>query len=101
MMLNELYKRPLERTPDKDAIIFKDRSLSYSELDENTRKHAATLSSLGIGFNDRVALFMGNRPELIELYLACFVIGAVAVPLNPVFRPTRSSTPARRARPSS
>lgn len=86
MMLNQLYRKPLERTPGKDAIIFKDRSLSYRQLDETTRRYAATLWGLGIGHGDRVALFMGNRPELIELYLACFFIGAIAVPLNSRFQ---------------
>jgi len=33
-----------------------------------------------------VAIFMRNRSEFIELYLACFRIGAVAVPLNHRFQ---------------
>lgn len=86
MMLNQIYKKPLEHAPDKAAIIFKDQSLTYRQLDEATRQYAATLSDLGVGYGDRVALFMGNCPELIELYLACFFIGAVAVPLNDRFQ---------------
>ena len=86
MMLNEIYEKPLKNAPDKASIIFKDQLLSYRQLDETTRQFANTLSSLGIGYGDRVALFMGNRPDLIELYLACFFIGAVAVPLNSRFQ---------------
>lgn len=82
MMRSEIYEKPLKNAPDKAAIIFKGQLLTYRQLDETTRQFAATLSSLGIGYGDRVAFFMGNRPELIELYLACFFIGAVALPLN-------------------
>lgn len=82
MMLNTIYQNSLHNNPDKDAIIFKEQSLTYRQLDETVRQYAATLSSHGIGYGDRVAMFMGNRPELVELSLACFFIGAVAVPLN-------------------
>lgn len=85
-MLNEIYKKPLKNKPDKDAIIFKGQSVTYRQLDETTRQFSATLTSLGVGYGDRIALFMGNRPELIELYLACFFIGAVALPLNSRFQ---------------
>jgi len=86
MMLNEINKKALEKTPDKNAIIFNRESLTYRRLDESTRRFATTLKGLGIGYGDRIALFMRNRPELIELYLACFFIGAVAVPLNSRFQ---------------
>ena len=86
IMLNEIYKKPLKNKPDKDAIIFKGQSVTYRQLDETTRQFSATLTSLGVGYGDRIALFMGNRPELIELYLACFFIGAVALPLNSRFQ---------------
>jgi len=82
IMLEGIYARALKLSPDKAAIIFRGQSLSYRQLDEATRQFASTLASLGVGYGDRIAFFMGNRPELIELYLACFFIGAVAVPLN-------------------
>ena len=49
MMLNQIYKKPLEHAPDKAAIILKDQSLTYRQLDEATRRYAATLSDLGVG----------------------------------------------------
>ena len=43
---------------------------------------------MGVGHGDRVAIFMRNRTEFIEVYLACFRIGAIAVPLNHRFQTT-------------
>jgi non-ribosomal peptide synthetase component E (peptide arylation enzyme) len=54
MMLTEIYAKPLRNAPDKAAIIFKDQSLSYRQLDETTRQFAATLSSLGIGYQTSI-----------------------------------------------
>ena len=57
MMLNEIYKTPLKKTPDKDAIIFNEESLTYRQLDESTRRFVTTLKGLRIGYGDRIALF--------------------------------------------
>jgi len=82
MLLYELFEETLKNNPDKEAIIFKERSTSYRELDESMKRSARALISLGIKRGDRVAIFMGNCVELIELYFACFRVGAIAVPLN-------------------
>src|SRR5574341_1169006 len=82
MLLCELFEETLKNSPDKEAIIFKGKSTSYGELDESMKRSARALISLGIKRGDRVAIFMENRVELIELYFACFRVGAIAVPLN-------------------
>lgn len=86
MMLRELYDRVSKNTPDKSAMIFRDQTYTYRHLVQAIDGHVAGLTRLGIGYGDRVGLFLGNRPELIELYFACFIIGAVAVPLNDRFQ---------------
>jgi acyl-CoA synthetase (AMP-forming)/AMP-acid ligase II len=86
MMLADLYGKPLAETPEKTAIVFKDRSLTYAQLDEMVRRYIAALAHLGVGLGDRVALFMGNRPEFFALEFACFSLGAVCVPLNARFQ---------------
>ena len=82
MLLYELFEETLKNNPDKEAIIFKGKSTSYRELDESMKRSARALISLGIKRGDRVAIFMGNCVEVIELYFACFRVGAIAVPLN-------------------
>ena len=82
MILHQLYENQLIKTPDKEAIIFKGKSTSYRELDDSIKRSARALINLGIKRGDRVALFMNNCLELIELYFACFRTGSIAVPLN-------------------
>ena len=89
MMLQELYETLLKNTLDKSAITFRDESLTYRQLVDAIKDHVTALTWLGIRYGDRVGLFMGNRPELIELYFACFAMGAVAVPLNDRFQTQR------------
>jgi acyl-CoA synthetase (AMP-forming)/AMP-acid ligase II len=80
MLLYKLFEEALKNNPDKEAIIFKGRSTSYRELYDLMNRSARALLSLGIVRGDRVAIFMENRVELVELYFACFRIGAIAVP---------------------
>ena len=88
MLLNEIFDEAVEQTPDKRAIICAKDSCTYVQLSDKMDLWAKTLLSLGINKGDRVALFMQNRIELVQLYFACFRIGAIAVPLN-----TRYQTP--------
>ena len=88
MLLYEILDRQIDENPDKRAVICESESCTYGQLDERMNLWAETFLSLGIKRGDRVALFMKNRVELVQLYFACFRIGAIAVPLN-----TRYTTP--------
>jgi len=81
-LLSSLYEKGLKSSPDKAALIFKDKYLCYSEFDNLVNKSANALYSLGIRRGDRVALYLYNCLELIVLYHTCFKIGAVSVPIN-------------------
>ena len=86
MLLYEILDKIVERNPDKKAVICGKESCTYSQLSDRMNLWAETLLSLGIKRGDRVALFMKNRVELVQLYFACFRIGAIAVPLNTRYR---------------
>ena len=86
MSLNLLLKDALAATPDKPALVFEETSTSYRALADAVERSARGLLSLGVSPGDRVAIFMRNRSEFVELYLACFRIGAIAVPLNHRFQ---------------
>ena len=68
--------------PNKPAIIFDGRTLSYLELDREAQRRALTLIAAGVGPGDLVALHMDNGSELAVGYFACFYAGAIAVPVN-------------------
>ncbi|RLC22625.1 MAG: long-chain fatty acid--CoA ligase [Deltaproteobacteria bacterium] len=71
-----------ELHPDKGAIIFEGREISYLELHRRADRTSCWLQSLGIEKGDRVAVMMNNCPEFIEIYLACSRLGAIFVPVN-------------------
>ncbi|MDR4460562.1 MAG: acyl--CoA ligase [Nitrospirales bacterium] len=80
--LQSLLSRPLAMTPEKVAIRFCERALSYKELDSQSRTLASGFLDQGIRTGDRVALFLPNCPEAVMAMFACYRIGATAVPLN-------------------
>ena len=81
-MLYHILKRSSERLPDKTAIACNDRVYSYRELLDSVDKAADSLSKLGLGSGDRIALFLYNSPEIVICYFASFKIGATLVPVN-------------------
>ncbi|MBW2094375.1 MAG: long-chain fatty acid--CoA ligase [Deltaproteobacteria bacterium] len=68
--------------PDKPAILFEGKSISYSELHKRVNWAGCWLQSLGIEKGDRVAVMLSNCPAFMELYLACSRLGAIFVPIN-------------------
>lgn len=68
--------------PEKPAVIFEGRRLTYADLDRLSGRAARGLAGLGVGAGDRVALFLPNIPEFVVAYAAIQKIGAVAVNLN-------------------
>ncbi len=57
------------------------RILTFAELDALTNRMANALQSLGIGFGDRVGIFLPMLPETVAATLACGKLGAIYVPL--------------------
>ncbi|MGI9081748.1 MAG: acyl-CoA synthetase [Thermoleophilaceae bacterium] len=54
--------------------------LTFGELSERAARLAGTLEQAGTGRGDVVMTVIGNRPEWVAAMLACFRIGAVALP---------------------
>ncbi len=71
---------------DRLALQFDDREWSYAQLDDASMTIAANLATAGVQSGDRLALFMPNCDWLVLGYLACFRLGAIAVPLNYRYR---------------
>lgn len=82
MRIKDLVKKQADSFPEKAAIIFQDRVITFSELRDNVFRLAQSLMKEGIKKGDKVALFLPNWPEYIYSYLALFSIGATVVPLD-------------------
>jgi acyl-CoA synthetase (AMP-forming)/AMP-acid ligase II len=86
MLLGEVLQETRKRAADKVALWFGELSYTCGQLDDNSDQIAAGLWAAGVRPSDRVALFLPNCPELVLSYLACFKLGAIAVPLNYRYR---------------
>jgi malonyl-CoA/methylmalonyl-CoA synthetase len=91
MDLHGLFAIPLQRSPEEAALRFlqdgdREAVLSFRELFAEADRLAAGLAVWGLRKGDRVAFFLGNRPEFVVAYLAVIRLGAVMVPINLAYR---------------
>ncbi|MBA4608037.1 AMP-binding protein [Aeromicrobium sp. Marseille-Q0843] len=73
--------------PDHLALALGDTRLTYAELDDVHRRVATWMSEHGVSRGDRVAVYLGNSTEFVIAFLALLRLGAVHVPVNPMFQP--------------
>jgi fatty-acyl-CoA synthase len=81
--LCSLIERNAAFAPDKPAIHFDGKSLTYADFAARIERTAGTLKTqLKVGRGDRVAVLSLNRPDYLVLLYACARLGAMLVPLN-------------------
>ncbi|RLB74014.1 MAG: AMP-dependent synthetase [Deltaproteobacteria bacterium] len=71
--------------PQRDALIYLGRRFSYSFLKQMIDQFATALYRLGVGHQDKVMIYMGNSPQWIIANFAIQKIGAVVVPVSPIY----------------
>ena len=69
-------------TPDAEAMVFGDRSWSWSQWRERVHRVAGGLLSMGVAPGDRVAFLDRNNPACLEVTLAVAAIGAANAVIN-------------------
>lgn len=74
--------------------------LTWRQLDRRVDRLAHALGRAGVGHGERVVTVLANCPELVDVYLACARIGAVAVPLSPLLMASGLATLLADARPA-
>ncbi|MBP1723361.1 MAG: long-chain fatty acid--CoA ligase [Deltaproteobacteria bacterium] len=71
-----------ERFPDKEAIIFGDRRLTYRQINKRVDALAKGLQQLGLKKGDVVAVLLLNCSEYFEITFAVNKLGGIWLPLN-------------------
>jgi len=82
MPVGDMIRRSADRFPEKTALIFKEKRITYGELNQRVNALANRLLHMGGRKGDRVAVVLHNCPEFIEAYFACAKSGLVFVPIN-------------------
>ncbi|WP_237741679.1 non-ribosomal peptide synthetase [Tsukamurella sp. 1534] len=73
------------RTPDREALVCRDRSLTYAELDGAANGLARDLIRRGTAPQDVVAVFAERDVEMTIALLGVLKAGAVYLPLDPTY----------------
>ncbi len=82
--LYALLENSARKFPDRDAVIFYGRMITYGELWRQARSMASSLRGLGVGKGDRVGLLLPNVPQFLIAYNAALAVGGIVVPVNPL-----------------
>ena len=81
--VHELLTRHAESRPEQTAFADARRSVTYAELAGRTARLAGHLAELGLERGARAVIYLTNRVETVESYLAVTRAAAVGVPFNP------------------
>ena len=83
-VFQELFRHQVERTPDRIAVRFKDKALSYKELDGMANDLAAVLRhKYRIGPESIVVLLAVRSIDFMATILAVWKAGGAYIPLDP------------------
>ena len=82
MNISELLAISDAIVPDREAMLFEGRRLTFARLQERVRRLANALAGLGVGPGDRIAVMQVNSSEHVEVVFAAAALGAVYVPVN-------------------
>ena len=90
-LLGDDLARWARRDPDATAVVCIDAGgvdhvLSWGELDVDSARFAGRLLELGVAPGEAVAYQLPNRLEFLTVTCALLRIGAVCMPLMPIFR---------------
>lgn len=82
----DVLEATARKAPDRPAVHYFDRTITYGELDDLASRFATLLASWGVGHGDRVALYLQNVPQYLVALYGAWKRGAAVVPLNPMFK---------------
>ena len=83
LTLIDLFDRQVARTPDNIAVIFQDKTLSYSQLATYARQLGNCLRTQGIGPDQLVGVTMERSLEMVIALYGILYSGAAYVPIDP------------------
>lgn len=83
--LHELISQKTREYPQKNAISFRNKNISYQDLNERANRLANLLIKRGIQKGDRIALALDRSEELIIALIGIMKSGAAYVPLDPAY----------------
>jgi long-chain acyl-CoA synthetase len=86
MNLAEYLENSAQNHPDKVAVRYASRQLTFKELNAQSNRLANGLGDLGLAAGDRCVMMMPNSLHSFTVHYALAKLGAVVVPVNFLYR---------------
>ena len=86
-----LFEEQASLYPNKKAVVFKDSSLTYDQLNSKSNQLARVLRNSGVRANDPVAILVDRSVEMIVGILGILKAGGAYVPIDPEYPELRKS----------
>ena len=86
MNLIQLFDRSLRGRPELIGLEWNGQEYTFGQLERRSNRVANLLISRGLRKGDRLAVYLSNRIEFIDLYLACLKVGVIFLPVNILYR---------------
>jgi len=84
--LLHLFDLSLIARRDEVALEWSGAEFTFDDIERRSNRVAHALRARGFTRGDRLCVYLGNRIELIHIYLACVKLGVVFVPINILYR---------------
>ncbi|XP_022901811.2 long-chain fatty acid transport protein 4-like isoform X1 [Onthophagus taurus] len=82
MTVAQIFSENAKKWPNREAVVFEDRSFTFGQLEEFSNKVANIFKSQGYKKGDVIALYLDNKPEYIGFWLGLSKIGCVIPLIN-------------------
>ena len=84
-----LFEEQAARNPERNAVVDRERRVSYGQLNDRASRIAGELVKRGVGKDTRVGVCAGRTADLIAGLLAVWKAGGAYVPLDPEYPTAR------------
>ncbi|HKI56639.1 MAG TPA: long-chain fatty acid--CoA ligase [Trueperaceae bacterium] len=99
-MILDVARRRAELTPDRPAVYWQRRWLSYADMNGRAERLAGLLAARGLRKGDRVSILALNHIAHLDLLLATAKSGVIYTPFNYRLSPTETRAIAADVRPA-
>ena len=83
--LHSLFESSADREPERQALVFGERSFTFLELEQRSNRIAHQLRDMGGQPGQLVGVCLERTPDLVATLLAVLKSGAAYVPLDPAY----------------
>lgn len=90
-LIHELISDQAQAGGENSAVVFRDSSISYAQLQETLERVANGLLAAGVVAGERIAVYLPKQIETVAALFGASFCGACFVPVNPLLKPRQVS----------